>query len=92
MSNPLFDLFSAREAPARDTVKIDPQLIASAKRMMGALSAVKNPSAALEKAAGQNPTLAAVFKLCGGRDPKAVFYELCEQNGINPDDILSQLK
>lgn len=92
MSNPLFDLFSAQDAPARNTVKVDPQLAASAKRMMGMLAAVKDPGAALEKAAGQNPTLAAVLKLCGGRDPKTVFYELCEKNGIDPDDILNQLK
>lgn len=92
MSNPLFNLFAAQDAPARNTVKVDPQLVASAKRMMGMLAAAKDPGAALEKAAGQNPALSAVLKLCGGRDPKTVFFELCEKNRINPDDILSQLK
>ena len=87
MSNPLLNMMSKNHGPS-----IDPQIIASAKRMMGILGAAKDPTAALNKVAAQNPSVAAVLKLCNGRDPKEVFYELCEKNGINPDDILSQLK
>ena len=88
MSNPLMSMLSGGVGGAR----IDPQAIAAAKRMMGMLGSVKNPGAALQQAAGQNPSLAAVMRLCNGRDPKAVFFELCDQRGINPDDILSQLR
>ena len=87
MSNPLFSLLGNKPG-----VTINPQMIASAKRMVGLLNAAKDPAAALNKVAGQNPTLAAALKLCNGRDPKEVFYELCDKNGINPDDILKQLK
>ena len=87
MSNPLFSALGKKPVAS-----IDPQIIASAKRMVGLLNAAKDPAAALNKVAGQNPTLATVLKLCNGRDPKEVFYELCDKNGINPDDILNQLK
>ena len=86
--NPLFNMMGG----AKPNVKIDPQTIATAKRMMNMLNAAKNPGAALSQVAGQNPTLATVFKLCGNRDPKTVFYELCAKNGIDPDEILNQLK
>ena len=86
--NPLFNMMGG----AKPSVKIDPQTIATAKRMMNMLNAAKNPGATLTQVAGQNPTLATVLKLCGNRDPKAVFYELCEKNGIDPDEILNQLK
>lgn len=72
--------------------RVDPRLIQSAKRMMGMLSAAKNPAAALRQAAGQNPMLGQVMSVVGNRDPKAVFFDLCKQNNINPDDILNQLK
>ena len=87
MSNPIFSALGKKPVSS-----IDPQIIASTKRMVGLLNAAKDPMAALNKAAGQNPTLAAALKLCNGRDPKEVFYELCDKNGINPDDILNQLK
>ena len=88
MSNPLLSMLSG----AAGSAKIDPQAIAAAKRMMGMLGSARNPGAVLQQAAGQNPSLAAVMRLCNGRDPKAVFYELCDKQGINPDDILSQLR
>lgn len=87
MSNPLFSSMGNKP-----DVFIDPQIIASVKRMAGILNAAKDPAAALNKVAGQNPSLGMVLNLCRGRDPKEVFYELCEKNGINPDDILNQLK
>ena len=88
MNNPLMSMRSGAAGGA----KIDPQAIAAAKRMMSMLAAAKNPGAVLQQVAGQNPSLAAVMRLCNGRDPKEVFFELCEKQGINPDDILSQLK
>ena len=87
MSNPLFSAMGKKPGAS-----IDPQIIASAKRMAGMLNAAKDPTAILRKVAGQNPTLEMALKLCQGRDPKEVFYELCDKNGINPDDILNQLK
>ena len=87
MSNPLFSALGKKPVSS-----IDPQIIDSVKRMAGLLNAAKDPTAVLNKVAGQNPALATALKLCNGRDPKEVFYELCDKNGINPDDILNQLK
>lgn len=68
------------------------QAAQSAKKMMGMLQGVKNPQQALMMAAQQNPKLNAVMQMVGGRDPQQVFYEECEKSGVNPEDILSQLR
>lgn len=85
--NPLLSMLGAVSGP-----KIDPGVIQSVKRMIGMLSTARNPSAAIQKAATKNPMLSSVLSMVGNRDPKAVFYDLCQKNNINPDDILNQLK
>ena len=85
--NPLLSVLGAVSGP-----KIDPGVLQSVKRMVGMLSTARNPTAALQQAASQNPMLSSVLSMVGSRDPKAVFYDLCQKNNINPDDILSQLK
>lgn len=64
----------------------------SAKNMMGMLQGVKNPQQALMMAAQQNPGLNSVMQMVGGRDPRQVFYEECKKNGVNPEDILKELR
>lgn len=66
--------------------------LAPIKNMLSMLNAAQNPQAALNMLAQKNPQMAQVMNLVGGRDPKDVFYELCKQKGVNPDDILNQLK
>lgn len=68
------------------------QAAQSAKRMMGMLSAAKNPEAAIMKAAQQNPQLNAVVQMCNGRNPQEVFKERCKQYGVNPDDAIKQIQ
>ena len=85
--NPLLSMLGAASGPT-----IDPGVLQSVKRMMGMLSTARNPSAALQQAASQNPMLSSVLSMVGNRDPRSVFYDLCRKNNINPDDILSQLK
>lgn len=85
--NPLLSMLGAVYGP-----KINPGVLQSVKRMMGMLSTARNPSSALQQAASQNPMLSSVLSMVGNRDPKAVFYDLCQKNNINPDDILNQLK
>ena len=68
------------------------QAAQSAKKMMGMLNGVKNPQQALMMAAQQNPQLNSVMQMVGGRDPQQVFYEECKKSGVNPEDILSQLR
>lgn len=68
------------------------QAAQSAKKMMGMLDGVKNPQQALMMAAQQNPKLNAVLQLVGGKNPEQVFYEECQKNGVNPEDILKELR
>ena len=42
--------------------------------------------------ARQNPMLGQVMQMCKGQNPQQMFYALCQQQGINPDLILKELK
>lgn len=66
--------------------------LAPLKSMLSMLNAAQNPQAALQMLAQTNPQMAQVMNLVGGRNPQEVFYEMCRQKGVNPDDILNQLK
>lgn len=57
------------------------------------VKAAKDPNAMLNHMATQNPQLKEIMDLVnGGKSPKDLFYERANQMGINPDDILNQLK
>ena len=49
-----------------------------------------NPQALMSMAA-QNPQIRQLINAAGG-DPKKAFYTLCQQRGIDPDEILNALK
>ena len=66
--------------------------LAPLKNMLAMLNGAQNPQAALNMLAQKNPQMAQVMQLVGGRNPQEVFYEMCKQRGVNPDDILNQLK
>ena len=61
------------------------------KQMLGLLRA-GNPGVILQQLAQNNPQLASIVQMCQGRNPQQVFYSLCQQRGINPEDILNQLQ
>jgi len=95
MANPLMGMMGG--TPATQTRNIpDMSMVQkaaqSAKRMMGMLNTVKNPQQALMAAAQQNPQLNAVMQMCQGRNPQEVFYEECKKKGINPEDVLKELR
>lgn len=69
-----------------------PGNLAPIKNMLAMLNGVQNPQAVLNMLAQKNPQFAQVMQLVQGRNPQEVFYEMCKQRGINPDDILNQLK
>ena len=69
-----------------------PANLAPIKNMIAMLNSAQNPQAALQMLAQKNPQMAQVINLVGGRNPQEVFYEMCRQKGVNPDDILNQLK
>lgn len=66
--------------------------LAPLKNMLAMLNGAQNPQAVLQMLAQKNPQIAQVMQMVQGRDPQQVFYELCRQKGVNPDDILNQLK
>ncbi len=98
MANPLMGMMGGG-APAvnpgvasMQNMQMLRQAAQSAKKMMGMLNGVKNPQQALMMAAQQNPELSAVMRMVGGRDPRQVFYEECQKGGVNPEEILKELR
>ena len=70
------------------------QSITNVKRLMQMMKSAGNPQMLLQQMVGQNPQLKQVmdFVNANGGDPQAAFYKLAEQKGVNPDDILNQLR
>ena len=71
---------------------VTPQAIHQVKRMMNMFWAASNPEQMLMQAAQQNPAIGTVMQMCSGKNPKDVFYEQCQKMGVNPDDIINQLR
>jgi len=66
--------------------------ISQLKSLYNMLSTSSNPQALLNDMAKSNPNLAWVMQMCNGGNPKDIFYAMCKDKGVNPDDILNQLK
>ena len=79
MNPMLMSLFRSRLGPIR--------------QMMGAVKAAQNPMAALQQMAGQNPQLQQALQLVqqSGGDPQAALNKLCQERGIDPQQILSMI-
>lgn len=73
--------------------QVNPNL-SGIKNMYTMLKAAGNPQMMLNQMLGQNPQMKQVMDYVGanGGDARSAFYKLCSEKGINPDDILSQLK
>ena len=63
------------------------------KQMMGMVQAAQNPALALQQMAGQNPQLQQALQLVqqSGGNPQAAFQKLCQERGIDPQQILGIL-
>lgn len=64
------------------------------KQMMNMVRSAGNPQAMLQSIAQNNPQMKQVMDIVGqsGGDPKAAFYRMAEEKGVNPDQVLSMLK
>lgn len=53
-----------------------------------------NPQMMLSQMMGQNPQIKQVMDYvnANGGDPQKAFYKLAQERGVNPDDILNQLR
>ena len=63
------------------------------RQMMGAVRAAQNPAQMLQQMAGQNQQLQQALQLVqqSGGNPQAAFNKLCQERGIDPQQILSML-
>ena len=62
--------------------------------MIGMAKSAKDPMAAINQMAGQDPRMQQVMQFIqqNGGDPKTAFYALAQQKGVNPEEVLSQLR
>lgn len=69
-----------------------PQL-SKIKNIINLIQFSKNPQAALNQMMEQNPQVRQAFNYVqqSGGDPKAAFFNLAKENGINPDEILNTI-
>lgn len=75
--------------------QINPQLaqnIQQVKSFMQQVKMAQNPKFAIQQAMQNNPQLAQVMQMCQGKNPKDVFYSMCQENGIDPEQIIGMLK
>ena len=61
------------------------------KRMMNMFKSIQNPQEAMNQLAKQNPMVANIIQMSNG-DLKGTFYKMCQEKGVNPDDIIKQLQ
>jgi len=68
--------------------------IGQLKQMMNTIRMASNPQAALSQAIQNNPQMQQVMSTVQqyGGDPQKAFYALCQQRGVNPNEILDMLK
>lgn len=64
------------------------------KQMMNMVRSAGNPQAMLQSIAQNNPQMKQVMNIVNqsGGDPKAAFYKMAEEKGVNPDQVLSMLR
>ena len=70
------------------------QGVSQIKNLMTAIKMAQNPQMALQQLAAQNPKLNEVMKIVeeNGGDAKAAFYKMAKEKGVDPNDILAQLR
>lgn len=66
--------------------------IQSVKRMMSMYRATKNPDAALAEMERQNPVIKNIMQVCGPGGLQNSFYQLCREQGVDPNEVLRQLQ
>lgn len=85
MGNPIFDIPNSNQQQAQPT------------GLFGMLSQIRNspdPNAAMQQMINTNPQLQNIMNYiqANGGDARTAFYNLAAQKGINPNNILNQLK
>lgn len=65
--------------------------IGPVKQAMNMAQAASNPNAMVQRLLSQNPQVQQLIQQAGG-DPQKAFYTLAQQMGVDPEQILSQLR
>lgn len=88
MSNPLMGSVptTVPTAPGMNT-----QALQSVRRMVGMYRATKNPRAALQNLAQQNPGIAQIMQMAGPGGLQGMFHRLCQEQGVDPNAVLQQI-
>lgn len=62
--------------------------------MFNMVRSARNPQSMLNNMMSQNPQLRQVFDAINahGGDPKKAFYDIARERGVDPEEILKQLK
>lgn len=62
--------------------------------MVDMIKNARDPNQMLMTLANQNPNLNQVLNYVqqNGGDPKAAFYAMAKEKGVNPDDVIAMLK
>ena len=66
----------------------------NAMQLINMVKSSGNPQAMMNQIMSNNPQVRQIMNYVNqnGGDPKAAFYKLAEEKGINPEESLSQLK
>ena len=69
-------------------------LLTQIKGMMNMLSGAQDPSAMIGKMLEGNPNMKQITDLINnaGGDPRKAFYQLAQQKGVDPQEILNMMK
>ena len=62
------------------------------KNIMNMINTSMNPQEALQQYIRQDPTMSKIVQLLQGKNPQEVFYTMCKQMNVNPEDVLKQLR
>lgn len=81
MSNPLMGMLGGG-APAQNIIA----------QMIGMLKNAGNPAAMIQNMAQSDLALKKAMDMCRGKNPQQVFMEQCQAQGINPQQIIGNLK
>lgn len=68
--------------------------IGSMRNMMQMIRSAGNPQAMMQQLMQNNPQYKQVIDLVNqaGGDPKTAFYNMAQQMGVNPDEIIGMLR
>lgn len=64
------------------------------KQMMNMVRSAGNPQAMIQSIAQNNPQMKQVMDIVSksGGDPRAAFYRMAEEKGVDPEQVLSMLR